>query len=100
MKTFTIKRGDTDPALRYALQPETVDLSGASVVFNMTGRVVRAPARIVSASPPVVEYAWQPGDTDEAGRKSAEFEVTYAGGAIGTFPNADHLVINILPDLG
>lgn len=100
MATFTIKCGDTDPALRYALHPETVDLSGASVVFNMVGQIVRAPARIVTASPPVVEYAWQAGDTDEAGRKSAEFEVTYADGAVGTFPNADHLVINIVPDLG
>lgn len=100
MATFTIKRGDTGPTLRYALQPTTVDLAGATVAFNMQGKLVRAPARIVTASPPVVEYAWQAGDTDEAGRKAAEFEVRYANGAVETFPGADYLIISIVPDLG
>lgn len=99
MATFTIKRGDTAPALRYALLPETVDLTGASVVFVLDGGG-RLPAQIVTPSPPVVQYDWQPGDTDRAGLRRAEFEVTYSDGAIETWPNAGYLLINIIEDLG
>ena len=103
MATFTIKRGDTAPALRYALLPETVDLTGASVVFNMRGRIARASAAIITASPPVVEYAWAAGDTDVSGTRPAEFEVTFPGGGVETYRNCDDggdLVVNIIADLG
>lgn len=103
MATFTIYRGDTSPALRFALSPETVDLAGAAVVFNMRGRIARAPAAIVTASPPVVEYAWAAGDTDLLGLYPAEFEVTFPGGAVETYRNCDDggdLVVNIIADLG
>lgn len=99
MATFTLKRGDTAPALRYALLPEIVDLTGASVVFIMDG-LGRAPASVVSAAPPVVQYDWQPGDTDRAGVRRAEFEVTYPDGGIETWPNAGYLLVNIVEDLG
>lgn len=100
MSTFTIKRGDTAPALRFALIPEIIDLTGASVVFNLRGVLDRAPADIVAALPPVVEYQWQPGDTQSAGLYPAEFEVTYSDGRIETFPSANNLVVQIVPDLG
>ena len=104
MATFTIKRGDTAPTLRYALTPATIDLTGATVVFNLRGVLDRAPAVVVTASPPVVEYAWQPGDTGLTGLKPAEFEVTYPGGAIETFPTETRpegrLLVNIIGDLG
>lgn len=99
MATFTIKRGDTAPALRYALLPETVDLSGASVAFVMDG-LGRLPARVISAAPPVVQYDWQPGDTDRTGLHRAEFEVTYSDGRIETYPNAGYLLVQISEDLG
>ena len=99
MATFTIKRGDTAPALRYALLPETVDLTGASVVFVLDGGA-RLPAQIVTPLPPVVQYDWQPGDTAHAGVRRAEFEVTYSDGAIETWPNAGYLQVNIVEDLG
>lgn len=99
MATFTIKRGDTAPALRYALLPESVDLSGASVVFIMDG-LGRAPALVVEARPAVVQYDWQPGDTDRTGLHRAEFEVTYSDGSIETYPNAGYLLVQIAEDLG
>lgn len=88
--------------LRYALSPATVDITGASVVFTVRGKVTRAPATIVSTTPPVVEYVWQPGDTETVGLAPAEFEVTYPDGGTGTFPGpgAEPLVVNVGPDLG
>lgn len=99
MATFTIKRGDTAPALRYALLPETVDLTGASVVFVMDG-LGRLPARVIEARPAVVQYDWQPGDTDRPGLHRAEFEATYSDGRIETFPNGGYLLVQIAEDLG
>lgn len=100
MATFEIKRGDTAPALRYALFPETIDLTGATVVFNLRGILDRVPAVIVTASPPVIEYQWQTGDTDITGLRPAEFEVTYADGRVETFPTDNSLAVHIRPDLG
>lgn len=99
MATFPIKRGDTAPALRFALLPETVDLSGASVVFVMDG-LGRLPAHVIEATPPVVQYDWQPGDTGRPGLHRAEFEVTYSDGTIETWPNAGYLLVQIVEDLG
>lgn len=100
MATFTIKRGDTSPALRYALIPASVNLTGATVRFSVRGWLDRAPAVVVSATPPVVEYVWANGDTDRLGLRPAEFEVTYPGSAVETFPTGDKLLVNIVPDLG
>lgn len=100
MQVFTIKRNDTAPALRYALLPDTVDLTGAAVVFNMRGGPVRAAATVVTVNPPVVEYPWQASDTQKEGVYLAEFEVTYADGAVETFPTTNDLIVKIVPDLG
>lgn len=105
--TFTIKRGDTSPALVYALTPAAeVNLTGASVVFNMRRRaggviaVNRAPAVVVIATEtPTVRYDWAEGDTNLTGLHMAEFEVTYADGAVETFPNDGHIAVNIAPDI-
>lgn len=98
MATFTIKRGDTAPAIRYSLLPETVDLAGASVVFVLAGD--RLPATVVSTAPPVVEYSWQPEDTASPGLRRAEFEITYQDGRIETFPNGEYLLVHVVADLG
>ena len=100
MATFSIKRGDTSPALRYALQPTSIDLTGATVVFNVRGLLNRAPASIVTASPPVVEYQWQTGDLDSVGLFLAEFEVTYPDGRVETFPPDNSLSVHVISDLG
>lgn len=99
MATFTIKRGDTSPALRYAL-PDSVDLTDATVVFNVRGTLTRAPAQVARLSPPSVQYEWQPGDTASSGLRPAEFEITFPGGAVETFPVGADLLIHIIDDLG
>lgn len=104
-EVFYIKTNDTAPKLRYALLPRTVDLTGASVVFNMRNRqgtvkVSRGSATVVTATgTPTVEYSWQAGDTDTEGRFYGEFEVTFVDTTVGTFPNDDEIDIKISDDI-
>lgn len=105
--TFTIKRGDTGPRLLYSLMPAAeVDLTGATVRFNMRSRaegsvrVNRAPAVIVTAiGTPTVAYDWQVGNTAVAELCDAEFEVTYVGGAVETFPNNGFITVVVTGDI-
>lgn len=105
--SFYLKRGDTSPALAYALTPISIDLTGATVVFNMknarSGAVVvdRGAAVVVTATgTPTVRYDWQPADTGAAGQYQAEFEITYADGSIETFPNTAFIPVMISSDIG
>lgn len=104
MQKFTLKRGDTSPALRYALLPDSVSLAGAAVRFQMRQRggitVIDRPAQIVTVyQPAVVAHLWQPGETDTAGRYEAEFRVTYMDGTIETFPNLGFIDVFIIGDV-
>jgi hypothetical protein len=104
METFYIKRNDTSPAIRYALDPATVDLTGATVRFQMRARngamVLDAAAAIVTATgTPTVQYGWQPLDTAAAGLFEAEFRVLYGNGTVETFPNQGFIVIRISEDV-
>lgn len=103
---FHLKRGDTSPALLYRLAPE-VNLAGASVAFSMRVRdggptVIEREAASVEGDPAdgVVRYDWTPADTATAGRFEAEFEVTYADGAVETFPNEGFIIVMIAGDIG
>ena len=109
-ETFFIKRNDTADDLQATLKDaanSAVALTGATVKFTMkkpgaaAAKVSKAAAALVDAANGVVKYAWQAGDTDEAGEFSAEFEVTYAGGAVQTFPNSKEtrLIVRIREDL-
>jgi hypothetical protein len=104
-ETFYLKRGDTSPSLVYALTPTGVVLTGATVRFNMrlaggAVKVSRAAAVIVTETgTPTVRYDWQAANVDTAGFYEAEFEVTYAGGAVETFPNADFIAVQIGGDI-
>lgn len=106
-QTFTIKQGDTGPRLLYALTPAAeVDLTGATVLFNMrsrlagTVRINRAAAVIVTDTiTPTVAYDWQAGNTAVAELCEAEFEVTYAGGAVETFPNNGFITVVVADDI-
>ncbi len=103
--TFYLKRGDTSPSLIYALDPATTVLTGATARFNMREsggavKVNRQAAVIVTATgTPTVRYDWQAGNVDTAGFYEAEFEVTYPGGAVETFPNSDFIRVNISGDI-
>jgi hypothetical protein len=62
--------------------------------------VVDAPAEVLTATgTPFVKYAWQAGDTDVADLFEAEFRVTYADGAVETFPNAGFIPVRIGEDV-
>lgn len=106
-ETFNIKRGDTSPALLWELDDPTINLDGATVVFNMKrardGQLVidRGAAEVVAAADrPTLRYNWQAGDTDAADLYEAEFEMTFADSAVETTPNASNIVIRIGMDLG
>jgi hypothetical protein len=101
---FYLKRGDTGPAIRFALIPEDLSLAGATVRFQMRARagmpVIDAPALIVAQSgPAIVEYSWQPGDSLAAGFYEAEFRVVYADGKVETFPNVGFISVQIAEDV-
>ena len=107
METFYIKRGDTSPAIRYALSPTTVVLTGATVRFQMRARRSRGGATVIDAAAvvvtatgtPTVEYQWQAGETANAGIFEAEFRVTYADGKVETFPNDEFISVKISEDV-
>lgn len=94
--TFVIKRNDTSPSLEVQLldaSKNPVNITGASVVFNLGTRdgetlVDGEAATIVTAGTGIVRYDWQAGDTAQSGTHNAEFEVTYLGGRVETFPKS------------
>jgi len=102
--TFYIKRGDTSPSMVYALAPATTVLTGASVLFKMrndAGTVItnRAAVIVTPTGTPTLQYNWISADTVAAGSFSAEFQVTYASGAIETFPNSEFITVQITADI-
>lgn len=104
MLTFVIKRGDTSPALRFALLPESVSLAGATVRFQMRPRggetIIDRPAEILSLfEQAVVAHLWAPGETDAPGRYEAEFRVTYLDGTVETFPNLGFIAVFVTEDV-
>ena len=104
MTDFYIKAGDTSPALEYKLSPP-VNLSGASVVFTCRRihdgepLVHRQPAEIVDEEIGIVRFDWPATITDPC-RAAGEFEITYADGAVETFPNHTYIEVEITDDLG
>lgn len=107
MADFTLKEGDTSPAITSTLQDaagDAVNLTGATVKFIMTAKgdstpTVDAAATVVTPLAGVVSYSWLAADTDTAGKYEAEWEVTFSGGAKQTFPNSTYLEVVILRDL-
>lgn len=108
MDTFEIKRNDLVPELNVALKDKegaVVNLTGASVQFHMRAAgastlKVDAAATLVTAASGTCKYTWVAANTDTAGDFEGEFEVTYSGGNIETFPTDGYIRIRVLPDLG
>lgn len=89
MATFPIYRGDTSPALRCELSPDTLDLTEATVTFSLRGLLSLAPATVARLQPPIVQYAWRPGDTDHDPRLYPfEFHIEFADGRTETFAHS------------
>ena len=106
MSEFTIKQNDTSPSLLYAIQPTSIDLTGATVVFNMRNQVTnvvqvsRKAAIVVTATgTPTVQYDWDEADTQTSGQFEAEFEVTHSNGRVETFPQRGFIGITITDDI-
>lgn len=111
---FTIKVGDTLPALQATLSTELgpVDLTTATAVWLVLSQKVAATLTEAATTTLVfrkagsvvgdptngqVKYAWADGDTDTAGRYIAEFEINF-GSAVWTFPTVGTIPITILED--
>ena len=113
MSDFTIKRNDLLPTLEAILKDadgNPVDLTDATdVVFHMreeegAGLKIDGVAASFDANPATgkVIYAWRTNgnkDTDTSGLFLAEFEVTWTGGKIQTFPSQGYISIQIVDDL-
>lgn len=105
-ETFYIKRDDTSPLFRAILKDGdgvVVDVTGATVRFHMkdqSGAIKVDAAAVVNDGPTGdVQYAWAVGDTDTAGFYDSEFEVTYSGGRVETFPNYSYTTVHVYEDL-
>jgi hypothetical protein len=103
---FYIKRGDTAPDLEVFLRDadnQPVAIGGATVRFIMApvggGAFINRLVTIVDPAAARVKNVWQAGDTATAGDYVAEFQVTFAGGAVQSFPNNRHIKVVIYPDL-
>jgi hypothetical protein len=102
-----VKEGDAGSILGQTLKRDgaAVNLTGASVRFVMSKSPTSTPkvdaaATIVDASAGKVRYTWQAADLNAPGRYIAEWQVTFSGGAIETYPVGGYLRIQVDPDLG
>ena len=104
---FFIKQNDTSPSLRAILKDGdeiAINLTGATVRFHMrtvggATATVDADASIVTAESGIVQYIWDAADTTTVGSYQAEFEVTFPGGAVETFPNNGYIRVEITDDI-
>lgn len=101
---FTLVQNDTSPAITATLTADgtAVDLSGATVKFQMTNRAnetkVNASATVTDATAGTVSYQWQTGDTDTTGWFRGRWEVTFSDGTIRSFPAPGTTQIHIVYD--
>lgn len=104
---FTIKQGDTAPALRVQLlnaNEEPINLETAQNVRLLIedGREnvfvdedLDGGVSILNASEARVQYSWSEQDTSEEGQKQASFIVTFDSGETETFPNKGYIYISV-----
>ena len=106
--TFFIKRNDDNPSLDVALQDDKgrpVNVTGATTVFHMrnaaddTVKVSSGTTSTLNATRGEVRYSWSTSDTDTAGNFEGEFQVTFSGGGVQTFPNDGYIDIIIFEDV-
>ena len=109
--TYTLKRGDTAPVIQDTLldaNGNAVNLTGSTIRFHMANwerttvivnGVVTGWGGAALGSSGQVEYAPMSADVATAGVFKAEWEVTFSGGKIETWPDEGHAVVNIEVDL-
>lgn len=106
---FLLKKGDTASSIYSTLENSggtAIDLTGASVLWKLsplaggTLTVAGTATIIQSGSTAVgqVQYPWATAIAT-AGRYLGEWEVTYLGGAVQTFPNDGYVIVDVVADL-
>jgi hypothetical protein len=105
---FYIKQNDTRPAITANLtdaNDAAVNLTGATVAFSMrvdpggSVKVNASSASVTNAEAGQVSYSWTSGNTDTAADYEAEFQVTFAGGAVQTFPGRNWIAVHVIDDI-
>jgi hypothetical protein len=106
--TFYIKQNDTRPELDVFLRDDkdrSINVTGATVKFNMRNsadNVVKVNAgsvTTVSSTSGRVKYSFTTADTDTSGNFEGEFQVTFVGGQVETFPNDSYIKVIITDDV-
>jgi|TARA_R110000751_G_scaffold256144_1_gene355642 hypothetical protein len=106
--TFYIKQNDTRPELDVFLRDDkdrTINVTGATVKFNLrnasdnTVKINNGSVTTVSSTSGRVKYSFAASDTDTAGNFDGEFEVTFVGGQVETFPNDGFIKVIITDDV-
>jgi hypothetical protein len=112
---FFIKRGDTASRIQATLENSggtPVSIQGANVVWKMApisgGSLTVSAAAIIdqqgdgsgtAGAMGQVHYNWATADLAASGLYLGEWEVTFASGAVQTFPNGDQIRVAINQDL-
>ena len=105
---FYIKENDTRPAITANLtdaNDAAVNLTGATVAFSMrvepagTTKISLQPANVTDSEAGQVSYNFTTSDTDTPADFEAEFQVTFAGGAVQTFPGRNWIFVHIIDDI-
>lgn len=107
MERFTIKSGNTAPALTVQL---TDDLDQPASIIGGTVRmlmrplsggpaVIDAAASIIDPAIGIVSYQWVAGQTDVVGEYDVSFVVTFGDGTEQTFPGDGYISVEIEPSL-
>jgi hypothetical protein len=108
---FSIKRGDTSPALELQLLDGEAPVQGLATAAEarLLLRASGALTPLVSAPMTVqnqtlkqgwVSRAWQTGETDAGGSYRGEVQVTWGDGSKTTFPASGYFTVVVVPDLG
>ncbi len=106
---FYIKQNDEASILTATLTDEyavAVNIMGAAVLFQMApiqgGVVVGGTAVNLDAGTAtrgMVSYDWSTGQTATPGLYLGEWQVTFAGGTVQTFPNDGYTLVRIMAEV-
>jgi len=106
--TFYIKQNDTRPELDIFLRDDkdrSINITGATVKFSMRNaatnvvKISLGSVTTVSSTAGRVKYSFTASDTDTAGNFDGEFQVTFVGGQVETFPNDGYIKVIVTDDV-
>jgi hypothetical protein len=106
--TFYIKQNDTRPELDVFLRDDkdrSINITGSIIKFNLrntsdnTTKINAGSVTTVSSTAGRVKYSFTTSDTDTSGNFDGEFQVTFVGGQVETFPNDGYIKVIITDDV-